>query len=119
MYNVHLNGMVHIICIKIDSVEFQEDLAILFDYQLNQLKFHSHTTEVAAKVHCLLGLIRRSFEHLDLDMLTKLFVTLVHHTLGYYNSVWRPSCALDQRKLDKVHTRLLLSIRDNPYGRDS
>ena len=69
----------------IDSVEFQKDLGILFD---NQFKFHLHTTEVAAKANHLLGLIRRSFDHLDLDMLTKLFVTLVRPTLEYCNLAW-------------------------------
>ena len=46
-------------------------LGILFDHQL---KFHLHTTDIAAKANCSLGLIKRSFNYLDPDMLIKLFV---------------------------------------------
>ena len=89
------------------SVEFQKDLGILFD---NQFKFHLHTTEVAAKANHLLGLIRRSFDHLDLDMSSlnySVFVTLVHPTLEYCNLVWGPSFALDQRKIEKAQRRAI------------
>ena len=46
-------------------------LGILFDHQL---KFHLHTTDIAAKANCSLGLIKRSFNYLDPDMLIKIFV---------------------------------------------
>ena len=71
----------------------QKDLGILFDHQL---KFHLHTTDVAAKANRLLELIRRCFDHLNLDML--LFVTVVCPMLEYCSSVWGPSLGLDQRK---------------------
>ena len=93
----------------IASVEFQKDLGILFDISF---------TEVAAKTNRLLGVIRSS-DHLDLDMLTILFFTLVPPTLEYCNSVWGPLFVLDQRKIEKVQrraTRLLLPIRDNLMG---
>ena len=106
----YLNG------IKIDSVESQKDLGILFDHQL---KFYLHTTDVAAKANHLLGLIRKSFDYLDPDMLVKLFVTVVRPTLEYCKSVWGPLFILDQKKIEKVRcraTRLLSPIRDRPYG---
>ena len=104
--------------IKIDSVVRQKDLGILFDHQF---KFHLHTTDVAVKANHLLGLIGRSFNHLISDMLIKLFITMVCPTLEYYNLVWEPllNFVLDQRKIKKVQrraTRLLLPIRDKPYG---
>ena len=52
-------------------------------------------------------------------MLVKLFVTVVHPTLEYCSLVWGPSLVLDQRKIERVQrraTRLLLPIRDKPYG---
>ena len=55
----YLNGVI------IDSVDSQKDLGILFD---NQLKFHHHTTTIVTKANRLLGLIKRSFDHLDSDM---------------------------------------------------
>ena len=48
--------------VAIDSVESLKDLSILLDHQL---KFHSHTINIATKTNQLFGLIKRSFEHLD------------------------------------------------------
>jgi len=62
----------------INSVESQKGLGILFD---KQLKFHQHTSNIAVKANRLLGLIKRSFDHLDSNMLTKLFVSIVCPTL--------------------------------------
>ena len=50
----HLNGL--------ENVTPHKDLGVLFD---EHLKFHNHTTEVSAKVNRVLGMIKRSFEHLD------------------------------------------------------
>jgi len=105
----YLNGT------TIDSVESQKDQGILFD---NQIKFHQHTSNIAAKANRLLGLIKRSFDHLDSNMLTKLFVSIVRPTLEYCNSVWGPSFILDQRKIEQVQRRaakLLTPISDKPY----
>ena len=113
---VHQFGSYYLNGIKIDSVESQKDLGILFDHQL---KFHLHTTDVVAKANHLLGLIRKSFDYLDPDMLVKLFVTIVRPTLEYCNLVWGSLLILDQRKIEKVQrraTRLLSPISDRPYG---
>ena len=53
-------------------------MGILFGDQLN---FHHHITTIGAKVNHLLGLMKRSFNHLDLDV--KLFATMVRPTLEY------------------------------------
>ena len=89
------------------------------EYFDHQLKFHLHTTDVAAKANRLLGLIRKYFDYLDPDMLVKLFVTIVRPTLECCNSVWGALFILDQRKIEKIQrraTRLLSPIRDRPYG---
>ena len=65
-----------------------------------------HTTDVAVKASHLLGLIRRSFDYLDPDMLIKLFVTVVHPTLEYQNSVWGLLFVLDQGKLKRFSIEL-------------
>ena len=98
------------------SVESQKDLGILFEHQL---KFHLHTTDVAAKSNRLVGLIKRSFYYLNPLILINLFVTIIHPTLEYCNLLWRPLFVLDQRKTKKVQhraTRLLSPIRDKLYG---
>jgi len=68
-----------------DSVILHKDLGIIFN---NRLKFHDHTTEITAKANRLLGLIRKSFQYLEQDMLVTLFVNKVRPILEYSNSVW-------------------------------
>ena len=101
--------------IAIDTVESHKNLGILFD---NQLKFHSYTANISNKANQLLGLIRRSFDHVDSNMLSKLFTSMVRPTLEYYNSIWGPSFILDQRKIERVQsraTKFLPHIKDKPY----
>jgi len=73
----------------------------------HQLKFHQHSTEATVKANQLLGLIRKSFDHLDSEMLqlTKLFTAFFRPTLEYSNAVWGPFFVLDQRKVEKVQRR--------------
>ena len=100
--------------IAIDTVESHKDLGILLD---NQLKFHSHTTNICNKPNQLLGLIR-SFDHLDSSMLTKLFTFMVRPTLEYCNSIWGSSFILDQRRIEKIQCtakKFLPHIKDKPY----
>ena len=112
---IHSYGPYYLNGVVIDSVNSQKDLGILFD---NQLRFHHHTTTIVAKANRLLGLIKRSFDYLNSDMLTKLFVTIVRPTLEYCSSIWGPSFILDQRKIEKVQhraTKMLAAISDKSY----
>ena len=99
------------------SIESQKDLGILFDHQL---KIHLHTTDVAAKANHLLGLIRKSSDYLNPDMLVKLFVTVVCPTLEYCNSVWGHYLFLITGKLKMFNVELQdyyhQNNRDRPYG---
>jgi len=86
----------------IDTVTSHNDLGILFD---DKLKFHDHTTKVTIKANRVLGMIKKSFEYPDSDMLSKLFTTLVGPILEYSNAIWGPLFILDQRKVEKVQHR--------------
>ena len=60
-------------------------------------------------------MIKKSFEYLDLGMLSKLFTTLVQPILKYGNAIWGSLFTLDQRKVEKVQrraTHLLPSLHD-------
>ena len=57
-----INGPYYLNGVVIDSVDSQKDLGVLFD---NQLRFHHHTTAIVAKAIRLLGLIKKSFDHLN------------------------------------------------------
>ena len=104
---MHRYGPYYLDGTVIDNIDSYKDLGIILDHQL---KFHLHTTEVAAKANRLLGLIKKSFDYLDSDMLTKLFTVFVHPTLEYGNAVWGPFFVLDQRKVEKVQRRVTCLI---------
>ena len=102
--------------IRIDSVESYKDLGILFD---NHLKFHQHTSSTAAKANRTLGLIKKSFEFLDPDMLVRLFKTLLCPIIEYGNTIWSPHFILDQRKLENIQRRatcLVVNLQDKSYA---
>jgi len=93
-------GSYHLNCIAIETTTTHKDLGILFD-ELECLKFHDHTTDVTAKANKVLGMVKKSFEHLNSRMVSKLFTTLITPILEYSNSIWGPHFILDQRKVEK------------------
>ena len=71
--------------------------------------------KVTTKAKRVLGMIKKSFEYLDSDMLSKLFTTLVRPILEYSNAIWGPLFTLDQRKVETVQrraTHLLPSLHE-------
>ena len=70
----HHNGPYYLNGILIDTVTSHSDLGILFD---DQIKFHDCTTQVTTKANQVLGLLKKSFEYLDSNMLIQLFSMLV------------------------------------------
>ena len=74
---------IHLVILKL-TLESHKDLGVLFD---SCLKFHQHITSIA---NGILGLIKKSFESLDPDMLARLFKTLVRPIIEYGNTIWGP-----------------------------
>ena len=56
------------------STTAEKDLRVVID---QNLKFHQHAAAVITKSNCILGLISKCFEHLDVDSLPILYKTLV------------------------------------------
>ena len=97
---VHQFGFYYLNDTEIATTTAHKDLGVLLDHHL---KFHNHTTEVTAKANRMLGMIERSFEHLDSSMVTKLFTAKGCPTLEYYgNAIWGPHFVLDQRKVERI-----------------
>ena len=64
------------------------DLGIQVDAKL---KFHTHMDTVVKKAYRVLGLICKSFECKDSDIIVKLYTTLVCPIVEYNNVLWGPS----------------------------
>ena len=48
--------------IKIENVEFEKDIGVIFD---NELEFDRHITEKTNKAHSIYGMLRRTLKHLE------------------------------------------------------
>jgi len=68
------------------SIE-EKDLGVWTD---NKLKFSGHVSHIVGKGSQLLGLIKRSFVHRDVDVFKTLYTVLVRPHLEYANVVWHP-----------------------------
>ena len=61
-----MDGKRAIITVKLKTVEVEKDLRIYIDPELD---FKAHIYQAAAKANGLLGMIYRSFQHMDQDMI--------------------------------------------------
>ena len=94
--------------VELHETKLEKDLGVFTD---NELKFSTHV-EKQVKGNQLLGLIRRSFQFLDVDTMKLLFVAIVRPHLEFGNAAWAPRYERDkellegvQRRAKKDHTR--------------
>jgi hypothetical protein len=73
--------------IKLIVCETEKDLGITFD---NRLHFKDHISSAIKKANQLVGMIRRSFTHLDEDSFKLLFKSIARPVIEYGNIVWCP-----------------------------
>jgi len=92
----------------------EKDLGVWTD---DKLKFAGHVGQVMAKGSQLLGLIKRSFVHRDVDVIKKLYTALVRPHLEYANVVWHPRYKKEIKQLERVQwaTKLVCSLQSLPY----
>ena len=101
--------------IEIKSTTCERDLGVYID---NELKFTHHTVTQVNKANRLVGLIRRSFTHLDVDSFKNLFVALVRPHLEYCGTVYNPRLVEDKRLIENVLRRaskMIPGLRELPY----
>ncbi len=84
----------------------------------NELSFDHHINECVKQANKTLGLIRRTYQHLDCDTLKTLYIALVRPKLEYANVVWNPRLQSHIDELEKVQrraTKLVSSLKDKSY----
>ena len=68
---------------------FEEtDFGVTIDHEL---KFEDHISKKVSKANSIVGLIRRSFTHLDGKLFKQLYTTFLRPHLEYAQAVWSPS----------------------------
>lgn len=105
----YMNGVI------LGATEEVKDLGVLIDINL---KLHQHTEAQVNKANRVLGMLRRSFEHLDKKTLTWLYKALVRPHLEYANIITYPRFAAQERMLERVQrraTKQLSELREKSY----
>ena len=77
----------------------EKDLGVIID---SKLKFSSHIVQQAKKANWLMGLIRRSYNFLDIVLFKYLFISLVRPHLEYSVTVWYPLLKKDEDLIENV-----------------
>ena len=93
----------------------EKDLGVIVD---SQLTFKDHISQSTTKANKILGVIRRSFDHLTNDTFVQLYKALVRPILEYGHSVWQPALKSLQKDIEDVQrraTKLISSLKDKPY----
>ena len=101
--------------IEIDVCEEEKDLGVTFEPQLS---FDTHINKIINKANQMIGLIKRTFIHLNKDILLKLYKSLVRPHLEYGNIIWFPLLKRQSIAVERVQrraTKLLRECKDFSY----
>ena len=101
--------------VNLETTHLEKDLGINVD---PELKFSKHVEIQVNKANKILGLIRRSYDYMDGEILKYLYVSLVRPHLEFGNAVWSPRLIKDKNLIENVQrraTKLVPDFKDIPY----
>ena len=101
---------------EIETVLHEKDLGVIID---NNLKFNSHIDASINKANKIMGLIRRTFDFLDVKTFRALYTALVRPIVEYGQAVWSPYHIGDIRRLESVQrnaTRRVNGLKGKSYS---
>ena len=87
----------------------EKDLGILFQ---DNLKFDKQILGSIGKANKILGLIKRSFVHMDCDLLMKLYKALVRPIVDYGNVIWYPYTKKNKKLIENIQRRATRMIQE-------
>ena len=91
----------------LEEVEEEKDIGVVVD---DQLRFHKHISEKVTKANNVMGIIRRSFTHLNEEIFLKLYKALVRPHLEYAAVVWSPTYKKYIKSIESVQRRATKQI---------
>ena len=95
--------------------DVEKDLGVMIS---SDLKPANHIGVISAKANRMVGLIKRNFTYLDLEMCQSLYCSLARPHLEYAVQCWSPFYKKDIQELEKVQrkmTKLVPELRDLTY----
>ena len=87
---------------QLRSSECEKDLGVLVD---SSMKFSEHCNEVAKQANSILGLISRTINNKNKDVIVKLYKALVRPKLDYCVQVWSPYLKKDINRIEQIQHR--------------
>ena len=99
----------------ITVVQDEKDLGVTFD---NSLNFKIHVRNITAKANGRVGLIKRSFMHLNKSSFLTLYKAMVRPILEYCANIWFPINKFELDEIEKVQhraTKIIPGLHDLPY----
>ena len=84
----------------------------------SDLKASAHCAHVCSRANRVLGMIARTVVYRSLDILTRLYKSLVRPHLEYCVSAWSPHYVKDQERLESIDSRgwMVPGLKGLDYG---
>ena len=93
----------------------EKDLGVHVDPSLH---FSQHCAKAASKANQIVGLVKRTFSYMDIEMMTQLIKGLIRPLLEYGNAAWSPLYKKDATVIESVQrraTKLVPKLRGSDY----
>jgi len=87
---------------KLEISEGEKDIGLLIS---SDLKWSNHVNTVVNNANRLLGIVKKTFKHLDCKSFLFLYQSLIRLHLDYAVSLWNPSLKQDIQLIEKVQER--------------
>ena len=91
--------------VKLEQSDGEKDIGVLV---YETLSFNKHIQNQVNKANSIMGLIRRTYTHLDEQSFKYLFQALVRPHIEYAEAVWSPFKVGDIEKIEEPPNKYLL-----------
>ena len=101
--------------VKLSQCQQENDLGVIFD---ENLSFDQHIQSKINKANQTLGIIKRTFSFLDIDIFLRLYKSLIRPHLEYANVIWHPHLIRQSAAIERVQrraTKLLPGFKNLSY----
>jgi len=102
---------------QLEEVNSEKDLGVII---LSNLKVADHCRHAYATANRMLGLLSQTVKFRNVDIMVRLYKSLVRPHLKYSTSIWNPHYEKDKVLLEKVQrrfTRLFKDLRSREYNK--
>ena len=100
---------------KLKVTKTEKDLGVLTD---DALSFKDHIKKSISKANQALGIVKRTFNYIDVDLFNNLYVTFIRPQLEYCIQAWSPYLreVEELEKFQRRATKIVPAFEDLPYG---